>query len=154
MVVPPGHMLHGGRPGVPGIVGALVQQNAAGGWGMGGGSIQSPSAGGGWTLHTTPHGGVSSAPMSARMDEKPLEMFVCVTIPSGISEEVDSLERQARQARQEAKEQRHKSTQDYISRRAAEFRVALAELEVQMAGEQYKAIQGKILELQHEKLSS
>eukprot|EP00802_Teleaulax_amphioxeia_P022601 Tamp_23067.p1 GENE.Tamp_23067~~Tamp_23067.p1 ORF type:complete len:254 (+),score=22.43 Tamp_23067:67-762(+) len=142
VLVPPTIIHFPGRAGVPGLIPSHPP-----GWSLSG-PLQSPAAGG-WP--SSPHGGV---PLSARMEEKPPEMLICVTIPSGISEEVDSLERQARQARQEVKEQRHKSTQDYLSRRAAEFRVALAELEVQMADAQYKAIQGKLLELQHEKLSS
>ena len=43
---------------------------------------------------------------------------------------MDKLEAQARQARQELKEQQAKSLEHYLERRAAEFRAAVAQLEV------------------------
>ena len=81
-------------------------------------------------------------------------MCVCVMVPSGISEEVDKLELQARQARAELKEQQVKSRECYLERRAAEFRAAFAGLEVSLADAQYKTIQSKIIEMQHEALSA
>ena len=44
--------------------------------------------------------------------------------------QVDKLEKEARQARKEYKEQEGRSLAAYLERRAAEFRVAVAELEV------------------------
>ena len=68
--------------------------------------------------------------------------------------QVDKLELQARQARQEFKEQQNKSFDAYLERRGAEFRLDVAEIELALAEAQYKASQSRILQMQHEALSA
>ena len=106
----------------------------------------------------SPHTPGWSSPFGAAMtplsDRSEAQMCVCVMVPSGISEEVDKLELQARQARAELKEQQVKSRECYLERRAAEFRAAVAGLEVSLADAQYKTIQSKIIEMHHEALSA